>query len=467
MDVAKNLSFREKYFGNREFYRRSLTIAVPIIVQNGITNFVSLLDNIMVGQVGTAQMSGVAIVNQLMFVYNLCIFGGLSGAGIFTAQYYGRGDQEGIRHTFRYKLWVGLILTLAVLGIFAGGGSVLIGTYLNGAPADNAEVLNYGLGYLKVMMVGLPAFMIAQLYASTMRDCGETLVPMQAGVIAVFVNLAFNYLLIYGKFGFPKLGVVGAAAATVLSRYVEMAIVMYRMHRHPERNPYIRGMYRTFKIPLRLVKTYFLKGFPLLVNEALWAAGIAVLSQCYSVRGLDVVAGMNIANTINNLFNVVMISLGNSVGILVGQLLGAGRMEEAKDTDNKLIMFSILAVIPIAGVMLLFAPWFPKLYNTTADVRLLAARFIMLQALFMPQASFLNSSYFTLRCGGKTLVTFFFDSVFITCVSVPIAFVLSRFTGMHVLWIFACVNLADLIKCVIGYILVRRNIWMNNLTDVS
>ena len=467
MIISKKQTFRQKYIGDSRFYQRILAIAVPIIIQNGITNFVSLLDNIMVGQVGTAQMSGVAIVNQLIFVYNVCLFGGLSGAGIFTSQYYGRGDDEGIRHTFRYKFWVGLILTAVVMAVFLTGGSDLIGLYLNGAPEENAVVLAHGLGYLKVMLIGLPPFMLAQLYASTMKDCGETVVPMQAGVIAVFVNLLFNYLLIYGKFGFPKLGVIGAAIATVLSRYVEMAIVIYRMHHDLEKYHYMQGAYRTLKVPVRLVKSYFLKGAPLLVNEALWSTSMAVLSQCYSVRGLDVVASMNIANTINNLFMVVMLSIGNSVGIIVGQLLGAGKMEEAKDTDNKLLMFAVLSVIPIAAVMFLFAPLFPKLYNTTESVRLLAARFLMLQAVFMPQGSFLNSTYFTLRSGGKTMVTFFFDSVFITCVSVPIAFILSRFTGMHVLWIFICVNLADLIKCVVGYIMVKKNIWINNLTDDS
>lgn len=463
----ENRKFYQKYFGDRAFYRKILLIAVPIMIQNGITNFVSLLDNIMVGQVGTAQMSGVSIVNQLVFVYNVCMFGGLSGAGIFTSQYYGRGDQEGIRHTFRYKLWVGVLLTLLVTVVFLTGGSSLVSLYLNGAPAQNEVVLHYSMGYLKVMLLGFPPFMLAQVYSSTLKDCGDTVVPMKAGVIAVFVNLIFNYLLIYGKFGFPKLGVLGAAAATVLSRYVEMGIVVVRMHRDTHLYPYMEGIYRKITVPVQLMKSFFLKGFPLLVNEALWSIGMATLTQCYSVRGLDVVAGMNIASTINNLFIVVMISMGNAVGIIVGQLLGSGNMEEAKDTDNKLLVFSVLIVLPAAAAMLLFAPLFPKLYNTTAQVRSLAAGLIILQALFMPQNAFLNAAYFTLRSGGKTMITFLFDSVFIVCVSVPIAFVLSRFTQMNVLMIFVFVNLGDLLKCLIGYVMVRKNIWMQDLTAVS
>lgn len=456
---------RKKFIGDRAFYKMVLAIAVPIMIQNGITNFVSLLDNIMVGQIGTEQMSGVAIVNQLIFVYNLCIFGGLSGAGIFTAQYFGQKDDEGVRHTFRFKIWMAVLLTVAAILIFLVGGDALIRNYLNGSSdgGDLAAALKYGKEYLWVILTGLPAFMMVQIYASTLRECGETLVPMKAGIAAVLVNLVFNYLLIYGKLGFPALGVVGAAIATVLSRYVEMAVVLVWTHSHKERNPYIVGLYRTLKVPPQLVKRFIIKGSPLLFNETLWAAGQAMLMQCYSVRGLSVVAALNIANTITNLFNVVFIALGDSVAIVVGQQLGAGQMEEARDTDNKMIAFSVACCTGVALVMLVIAPLFPRLYNTAEDTRRLAGYLIMTQAVFMPQNAFLHATYFTLRSGGKTLVTFFFDSVFVWCVSVPIAFVLSRYTQLFVVLIFAGVQIGDWIKCVIGFVLVKKGVWLQNI----
>lgn len=467
MDKVSMKKIGQKFVGNKGFYRMVLMIAVPIMVQNGITNFVSLLDNIMVGQVGTEQMSGVAIVNQLIFVYNLCIFGGISGAGIFTAQYFGLNDQEGIRHTFRYKIWMGLILTAGAIILFLAGGQNLIQTYLSGNSdgGDLQAALRYGQQYLRVALLGLPAFMMVQVYASTLRECGETVVPMKAGILAVIVNLCFNYLLIYGKFGLPQLGVVGAAAATAISRYVEAVVVIVWTHSHRDRNPYITGIYRTMKVPLHLVKNFFIKGAPLLVNETLWAAAMAMLTQCYSVRGLNVVAGLNIANTINNVFNVVFIALGDSVAIIVGQLLGAGKMKEARDTDNKMIAFSVACCTLVAIVMFLIAPYFPRLYNTTDQARELASRFIMVQAVFMPQNAFLHAAYFTLRSGGKTIITFLFDSVFIWCVSVPIAFCLSRYTGLYVVWIFVMVQIGDWIKCIIGFILVKKGVWIQNIVN--
>ncbi len=454
-----------KLIGNKAFYKMVLFIAVPIMVQNGITNFVSLLDNIMIGQVGTEQMSGAAIVNQLIFVYNLCMFGGVSGAGIFTAQYFGQGNEEGVRQTMRFKFWMAAAVTGLTIAIFMTGGTFLISAYLkgDGSSADAAAALMYGKQYLNLMLLGLPAFAVVQIYASTLRECGQTILPMKAGIAAVFVNLVFNYLLIYGKMGLPQLGVRGAAIATVLSRYVEMLIIMYRVHKDADTYPFIPGLYQTMMLPKELVVKIILKGSPLLFNETLWAAGMAMLTQCYSIRGLNVVAGLNVANTINNVFNIVFIAMGDSVAIIVGQLLGAGKMEEARDTDNKLIAFSVFSCTCMAALMFLLAPLFPGLYKINDEARELAKYFIMATAVFMPQNAFLHAAYFTLRSGGQTVITFLFDSVFIWCVSVVIAFTLSRFTALPVLGVYVMVQLGDLLKCLIGFILVRKGIWMQNI----
>lgn len=444
-----------------------LAIAVPIMVQNGITNLVNLLDNIMVGRLGTEQMSGVSIVNQLIFVYNICIFGGVSGAGIFTAQYFGQKDSEGVRYTFRFKLWMTTILTVGAMLLFIFCDDLLINLYLSGSSdgGDLLAALEYGKRYLRIMLIGLPAFMILQVYASTLRECGETVVPMKAGMAAVLVNLVFNYLLIYGKFGFPQLGVAGAAIATSMSRYVEAAIVVYWTHKHTDAHPFAKGLYHSLTLPAPVAKKIFIKGMPLVINEALWSAGIAFLMQCYSVRGLNVVAGLNIANTVHNLFKVVFLALGNSVAIVVGLLLGAGKMEEARDKDNKMIAFSVISCVGVSLVMISLAPVFPLLYNTSEAVRHQAMVFMIAQAIFMPQEAFIHATYFTLRSGGKTVITFFFDCVFLLLVNLPVVFMLSRFTQIPAHYIYVCCQVVDWIKCVIGFILVKKGVWIQNIVQ--
>ena len=356
---------RKKLIGNREFYKMVLSVAVPIMIQNGITNFVGLLDNIMVGRIGTEQMSGIAIVNQLMMVFNISIFGAISGAGIFGAQFFGCDDHKGVRDTFRFKLYACLLIVILGLLIFIFAGEPLILLYLHGEGMDEQlnAALGYGKEYLAVMLVGLFPFALEQVYTSTLRECGETMVPMKAGIAAVLVNLVFNYLLIFGKFGFPELGVAGAAIATVISRFVQTAIVIIWTHKHADRMKFITGAYASPVIPLGLVGNILKKGTPLIVNEILWAAGMAYMMQCYSVRGLSAIAALNISSTISNLFNTVFIAMGSAIAIIVGQLLGAGKMDEAKDTDTKLIAFSVACCVAIGGILALTAPLFPMMYN--------------------------------------------------------------------------------------------------------
>ena len=463
INPAGHKSFREKYIGDKAFYKLVLSVALPIIIQSGITNFVSMLDNIMVGSLGTEEMSGVSVINQLYFVYMLCIFGGLGGIGIFTAQYFGKGDQEGIRKTFRVKLWMGTVLTIIAALIFWFFGDFLINLYLHeDGTGDLEKTLVFGRQYLNILLLSFPAFMLLQVYTSTLRECSETVLPMKAGIAAVVVNLVFNYLLIYGSLGFPKWGVQGAAVATVMSRYVEAGIVIVWTHTHKKKNPWVQGVYRDLRLPKETFE-YLKKGLPLLANETLWSAGQAVLTQCYSTRGIAVFAGLNIALTINNFIDIAFFTLGNSIGIIVGQLLGAGNLEEAKDKDTKMIFFAIAVSIVSAFLMIGVAFFFPNIYNTSPEAKEAAFGFIIAFACVFPKNAFLQSAYFTLRCGGKTVLTFIFDSGSVWLISIPIAFLLSRLTGLSALWIFICVSIADLAKVALGYVWVKKNIWLNNL----
>lgn len=456
-----------KFIGDRAFYRRVIAVALPIIIQNGIANFVSLLDNIMVGQVGQIPMSGVAIVNQLMFVFNLCIFGAASGAGIFTAQFHGCGDQEGVRHTFRFKLIVGTLIAAAGIGVFLLAGDPLIGLYLTGEgnAADAAGILAYGRNYLRVMLWGLPAFALSNVYASTLRESGETFVPMLASTAAVFVNLALNWVLIFGHFGFAAMGVVGAAVATVISRYVELAIVVIWTHSHPKKMPFVRGAYRSLHIPAALFWRILWKGMPLLINEALWSTGMTTLNQCYSTRGLDVVPALNISSTIYNLSGVVYMALGNAVGIIIGQMLGAGEKEEqVRDTGRKLHFASVVSCVVFGALMAATSGLFPQLYKASDEVRTLAAQLICISALMLPFNGYTNAAYFTLRSGGQTLVTFLFDSCFVWGFCVPLAWLLSRYTGISILPLYFICCATDLLKSALGAYMIKQGKWIQNLT---
>ena len=288
---------------------------------------------------------------------------------------------------------------------------------------------------------------------------------MVSGIVAVITNLVLDYVLIFGAFGAPELGVAGAAIATVIARYTECLIVVVWAHRHPDKNPYLIGVYKGLRIPGSILADIFRKGLPLMFNEMLWAVGMAVIVQCYAVRGLEVVAAQNISSTISNLFNIVYLQLGNCISIVVGQKLGAGQLEEAKDADNKIIFFDVACCACISVIMILLGGLFPEIYKTEPGIKALAKNFIIISAMAMPLCAFSHCSYFTLRSGGKTIVTFLFDSVYTWVVMIPYAFVLSRFTTLSITMVFFLVSFTEIIKVIIGFFMIKSNVWLQNIVN--
>ena len=456
--------FFRGYIGDKAFYRRTLAIAVPMIIQNAVTNLVNLLDNLMVGSLGTEQMSGVAIVNQFIFVFNLAIFGAISGAGIFTAQFNGRGDVEGVRHTMRIKLIICAVVGVAGVAIMSLFGDYLITTYLHeGTVGDLALTLLSGENYLSYIVIGLIPFAISQAYASTLRETGETVVPMIASVASIATNFVFNGLLIFGLLGFPALGVVGAAIATALSRFVELAILLIYTHFNKAKCLFAVDLYKHFRVPAALIKQVMVKGAPILMNELFWSLSITVTNQCYSTRGLDVVAAMNISFTLQNLLSVSYFALSSSIAIIVGNLLGAGKLEEAKDADKKLLAFAVMVGFCMMGVQLCLAPVFPLLYNTTDAVRELSGYIMTCFALTMPLAALATSTYYTIRSGGLVFITMLFDSVYAWVIVMPVVYCLAYFTSLPFIYLLPIVLVVENLKLMPGLILVNKGIWVKQL----
>ena len=456
----------KKLIGSKAFYKAVFAIALPLIIQNVITNFVNLLDNIMVGQLGTAQMSGVSVVNQLIFIFNLAVFGISAGAGVFTSQFFGSKDMNGVRQTLRYRLISSLVISGLFIGLVVWMQDDLIGLFLKAeAPADAARFLAHGKKYLAIMLWGLPAFALSSAYSGTLREGKQTFVPMVSGLTAVFVNLALNYVLIFGHFGAPKLGVEGAALATVISRYVELAIVVLFTHLNPQKCPYAPGLYKSLYIPRTLLRKLILKGIPLMINEIIWSFSFTFMNQRYSICDAGVLAAMNITSVINMMANVVTFSLGNVTGIMLGQMLGAGESKEkVRQESRRLIFLALVSGLVFGALLLAIAPVFPKLYNTTAAIRSLASSMILILAFFKPVMGLVHSCYNTIRAGGKTFRTFINDSGFMWFVSVPLVFCLTAFTELPFLTIYFLGQLPEVLKLIMSFAILKGDGWMQNLT---
>lgn len=452
--------------GDKALYKRIFIFAIPIMIQQGITHFVNMLDNVMVGTVGQAESTGVAVSNQLMFVFNLCVFGAISGAGIFTAQYFGKGDLEGVKQTFRFKIIFCVLLAALGISLFCLKGEDLIMLYLN--KDDNAELAARSLGfaesYLYIMVIGLVPYTISQCYGSTLREAGQSTVPMAAGVAAVAVNLSLNYVLIFGKLGAPKLGVNGAAVATVISRFVELAVLVAYTFIKRQKCIFILESFKSPYISFSLIGEIFKKGMPLMLNESLWASGIATVNRFYSQRGLDVVAANNISQTFFNVFSVAFMSVGVAIGILLGHDLGGGKNREKIKTEAfKSIFFSVFISAVIAVVYAVCAIFIPRIYNVSDNARSIATHLMQVTALTMPLDAFAHASYFTLRSGGKVMITLIFDSFFVWGITVTAAAVLINYTSLGIITVYFICQALNIIKCVLGFVFVKRGSWIKNI----
>lgn len=458
---------KQEYFGDKEFYRHIFAVMIPIMIQGAFTSFVNMLDNIMVGRLGTAEMTGVSVANQFVFIYMLCMFGAVSGAGIFGAQFHGNGNTEGVRNTFRFKIMLTVLLAVIFTALLLWKQDALIGMYLKGeAGAGEAEAtFGFAKQYLNVVILEMIPMALCQSFASTLRETNQVTPPMAAGIAAVLVNLCLNYILIFGNFGAPKLGVAGAAIATVISRIVELAINLIWCLANPKKAAFFRGAFRSFKVPASLMGRITLKGLPLMLNETLWSAGLALVDQCYSLRGLNVVSAQNIVYTFYDLFCVAFTSCGSAIGIVIGQELGAGRLEQAKADSKKLCVLSTFIGIAVGAAFALLSGVIPQIYNTTDEVRRLASDIIIVFGAVMPMLAYCNATYFIVRAGGKTLITMLTDCGYVWIFQLPAAYYISRYTGIPIVPFYVIIQALQIIKVAMGTYFVKKGVWLTNIVE--
>ncbi len=469
---------KRKFIGDRAFYRSVLIILLPLVVQQGITSAVNLLDNLMVGNLGEESLSAVSVVNQILNVFNLTIFGGLSGVSIFGAQFAGKNDVDGMRQSFRTKIYFGVAVVVIGIALLAGMGDTFINMFLQGEvdATRAAYALSEGHDYLTIMLFGLFPFMLVQVYAGSMREMGKTVATMVGSIVAILTNLVLNFLLIYPTRELTVLdmtftmwgagmGVRGAAIATVIARFVEMFFVLIYAHLHQDRYIFLKGAFRNGYVPMSLLKRVAVTGLPLMLNEVLWSLGMAFINQCYSTRGMTALAALNITTTAWNLFCIIMFAMGNAVSIMVGQCLGQGDKQGARDTDDKLLFITVVSHIILGGMLILCAEIIPNWFNVSEEARSLAAQTLVIAGASLPIHAFLHATYFTIRSGGKTFITFLFDSVYTWCVPAVLAFCLSRFTDMSVVSMYFCIQFIDVVKLVIGLFMLRSDFWANDLVN--
>ncbi len=449
-----------KIIGDRHFYKTLFMVSLPIVVQQLITSSVQLVDNIMVGKLGELAIGSVSVVNQLYFVVILITFGAMGGAGVFSAQYFGSKDFDKLKQTFRFKLLIGLFVALVSFVLFSFFGTFFISLF-----TSNPVTISQGFDYLNIVKWSMFPWAITIAISNTFRETGITKPLLRISVVAILTNTVLNYLLIFGSFGFPELGVKGAGIATLISRFVELTLMFVLLLRRGK--IFSTNVLQIFKIDKKILGAIVIMAVPLLLNEAFWSLGQTMFLQAYSTRGDNALAAMNITNVISQLVFVTFGGIGTGVAVLVGNTLGENNLEKAKDNAHKLIAFAVFFAF-LTGIILFVLSFFIlDLYDISAETRRIAIFAIRINAVFIPVYSFNVAIYFTLRAGGDTKSTLLMDSGYMWVVSVPIAFALSRFTTIPVTMLFLVVQIFDFPKMLFAIWRYRKNHWVKNLANNS
>lgn len=454
-----------KLFGNKKFYKDILLIALPIILYQVLTNMLGLVDNIMIGRLGDEAISGIGITNQLLFVFNLSFFGLLASSGVMISQFSGAKNTDGIRLSFHFKLISGFLMLLLSLLIFVFGGETLIKTFIHEESEEATLVFQNAKTYLEIMLFSLPAFALSTVLGTTLREDRHPIFPLISTSSSIVVNISLNALLIFGwkEIGISPMGIKGAAYASVIARYVEMMISVLIVLLKHKALPYF-SLKKSNKELKGTIKKIIVLGIPLFANEICWSLGMSVLANIYASRGLDALGAYNISQTISNITVLFATSSAMALSIYIGNLLGASKIEEAKEDVVKFITFNFLLCGGIMILAILGAFLFPKIYDVSFNVKSLATRFLLVNALILPIQAINCSCYFTLRAGGVSIITFLFDSFYTWVFCIPLALILVRLTNLNVVFCLLFVNCLELLKSICGITLIRKGIWIRVLS---
>ena len=461
MQVAENRKW--KWFGPKQFYRSALAIAVPIMLQQLIQSLVSLIDNFMVSGLGDVCMSGVNVAGQVLFVFMVFINAICMSGGIFMTQYFGAGDARGMGQAFRFKLMAGLaafVPYLLVCLVFPR--QVLSLMLIGNTQAD--LILDEAVQYIRIMFfMGIP-MTVSMCIASSLRDLGKVKAPLAVTIVATLINTLFNWLLIYGNLGFPRLGVRGAALATVIARTVELALfVAVYVRTRPE---FAVRAAELLKIDGRLFGEILKKGALVLFCEMVWVLAETVTTALYNGRGgADVVSGMAASFAIANLYFVAFGGVYSATGVILGKTLGEGNLDKARREKTWLLSGTAVFGVLMAGFGLATTLMIPIVFGRLSESAIGICRsMVVMMSLLMPVWLYMNTQQAVARAGGDTKMGAYTDAALTLFVMLPMVFVLALCTDVGPVALYCGVKLVDGIKLVVFYFWLKKERWLKNLT---
>ena len=447
-------------FKDKTFLKAMIAIALPITLQNLVASSVNMLDTLMITSLGEESLAAVGLANQVFFFYAVTIFGVATGSSVFVSQFWGKGDVKNIGRI----LGISLAIT-SVLGALFTLAALFVPEFIMKIFSEDSEVIRLGVDYLRIVSLSYIITGISFAYAVASRSIGQAKMPMIASIVSFFVNLIFNYLLIFGKFGFPQLGVKGAAYGTIIARAAEIGLILYSIYSNKNNNPLAHSFKSMTDWTGDFIRKYFKTAYPVILNEALWSLGTVLYSLAYAKIGTEAAAAVQILNTVQNIFMVLSRGLANACTVMVGNKIGADEEDEAVVyADNFMILSAALGLV--LGVLIYFSKdliliFFrnltPSMYNTSRNL------LIVLAASFFIRSFNGTLIVGVLRGGGDTKFSMLLEMGSVWLVGVPIAFLGVLVFRFPVYYVFLMVNIEEIVKAAIGILRVKSKKWVTNV----
>ena len=444
-------------FKDKTFLSKFIKIALPVMLSGFVTFLVSFLDNIMVGTVSNEAVSGVYAANQVTYLYNLAIFGLLEGAGVFIQQFTGKKDYDRIRDCYRFKIISSFIFLLIIIPIIYIFGHHLVWQYCKSDTNRNL-IFNEAMDYLRLIAISYIPFTIGYIYSTTYREMGLTKYAMYSSIVALVVNTILNLVFILGL----KQGAKGAAYATIISRICEMLFLigLSRLKKFL----FFRNVFKPFKFEKGIVKKILSKSYLLFINEIGFALGNILQTLAFSQRD-GVLAAISVLTTISNIITILIQGLSVGIGVIVGQDLGQGDFVKARDDNKKLSFLGIYLSLFIGLILVATSFVLPNIFKEIDnEQKKIATKLIIIYGVLLFANCLSIIYYYTLKAGGRTLETLILDTGFMLVVYVPVSWILAMATNLNIIYIYLIVRGLDILKSVLGFILVKRGKWLQNLT---
>lgn len=446
-------------FKDREFLKGLWILALPVTVQSFITSSLNLIDNVMVGSLGEQAIAAVGLANQFIFIFLLCIMGINAGAGVFMSQYWGKKDIKSIKKVLGLDISVGLLAS-----VLFTGACLFLPQNIMAILSKDPVVISSGVQYLKIVGVSCLFTNFTQAFSAALRSTAQVKVPMHASIVAVLANAFLNWVFIFGNLGMPVMGVAGAALATMIARLIEMIYIIGYVYM--SQNIISSKLKEMFCFDEAFIKVYMKTSWPVILNELVYSIGLAAYSVAYSRIGTNAVATMQIANTLNNMFVVLLVGMATATSIMIGNKIGAGLEDEARlYAANTGILTPLVSLIMAASIWLL-APLILSAFNISAATYQDTLGVLRMMALFFPMKAFnMVMIVGVFRGGGDTTYSMVVQAGTIWLYSVPLAFLGATVFHLPVQTVFFLISTEECVKIVFELLRLKSGLWLRNVIE--